>query len=155
MHDQTAADPSFLQDLARRVASLEAMRSACHIVHAANMTKRGVGEVGDIYFRVGGHLGLDWLRVAAEHIAPESHWERLAIAVIVEDLFGQQRALALKVLDAAGRRSGDAAITSWVDASDGVIQRGERMIAEFKAAGTIDVAQLALANRQVRAMIVS
>ncbi len=143
------------RSLARRVASLEAMRSACHIVHAANMTRRGVGEVGDIYFRVGGHLGLDWLRVAAERIEPDSHWERLAIAVIVEDLFGQQRALALKVLDAAGRRTGNAAVHSWVASSDGVIQRGAGMIAEFKAAGTIDVAQLALANRQVRAMIVS
>ena len=140
--------------LAQRVAGLESMRSACHIVHAANATGLPVATVARVYFSTGAWIGLDWLRVAAEEIDPSSHWERLAVNVIVEDLYGQQRALTLKVMNVAGKLSGADAVKAWADTSDGVIERGTSMIAEFRTAGTVDMAQLALANRQVRAMIV-
>jgi glutamate dehydrogenase len=140
--------------LAQRVAGLDAMRSACHIVHAANATKRAVATVARIYFSTGAWIGLDWLRTAAEDIEPSSHWERLAVTVIIEDLYGQQRALTMKVMASAGKLSGTDAVKAWVNANDGSIDRGTSMIAEFRTAGTVDMAQLALANRQVRAMIV-
>ena len=141
--------------LAARVAGLEALRSACHIVNAANSTGLGVAEVARIYFSTGAYLGLDWLRVAAEQIEPANHWERMAVSVIVEDLYGQQRALTLKVIDSSGRKkaAGDA-VADWAGQIDGAVERGANMIAEFRTSGFVDVAQLALANRQVRAMIV-
>jgi len=141
--------------LANRVAGLEAMRSACHIVQAANSTGLGVFEVARIYFHTGAHLGLDWLRVAAERIEPDSHWERMAVSVIVEDLYGQQQALTLKVIAAAGRKKiGKDAVLVWAGQNDGAVERGAKMIAEFRSSGTVDMSQLALANRQVRSMIV-
>ncbi len=141
--------------LAACVAGLEAMRSACHIVNAANATGRSVSDVARIYFAAGAYLGLDWLRVAAEQITPDSHWERMAVSVIVEDLYGQQRALTLKVMAAAGRKKiGADAVAVWAGQNDGAVERGANMIAEFRASGSVDMSQLALANRQVRAMIV-
>jgi len=141
--------------LAARVAGLEAMRSACHIVHAANTTGLSVMDVGRIFFATGAYLGLDWLRAAAEQIEAESHWERMASTVIVEDLYGQQRALTLKVIGAAGRKKiGRDAVAVWAAQNDGAVERGANMIAEFRSSGVVDVAQLALANRQVRSMIV-
>jgi len=141
--------------LAARVAGLEAMRSACHIVNVANTTGRSVSDVARIYFATGAYLGLDWLRVAAEQITPDSHWERMAVSVIVEDLYGQQRALTMKVMAAAGRKKiGLDAVAIWAGQNDGAVERGANMIAEFRASGAVDMSQLALANRQVRAMIV-
>jgi glutamate dehydrogenase len=155
----TATEESYVaagvsRTLAKRVAGLDAMRSACHIVHAANSTKKPVATVARTYFSTGAFVGLDWLRSAAAKIEPSSHWERLAVTVIIEDLFGQQRALTLKVMESAGKLSGEDAVKAWVASNDGSIERGTSMIAEFRAAGTVDMAQLALANRQVRAMIV-
>jgi glutamate dehydrogenase len=140
--------------LARKVAGLDAMRSACHIVHAANATKKPVATVARIYFGTGAWIGLDWLRTAAEKIEPSSHWERLAVTVIIEDLYGQQRALTMKVMESSGKLSGADAVKAWAKSSDGSVDRGIGMINEFRSAGTVDMAQLALANRQVRAMIV-
>ncbi|MBT4020633.1 MAG: NAD-glutamate dehydrogenase [Alphaproteobacteria bacterium] len=140
--------------LARRVAGLDAMRSACHVVHAANASNKAVATVARAYFSTGAFIGLDWLRSAAEKIDPSSHWERLAVNVIIEDLYGQQRALTLKVMDGGGKLSGADAVQAWATANDGSIERGVGMIAEFRNVGTVDMAQLALANRQVRAMIV-
>jgi glutamate dehydrogenase len=110
--------------------------------------------VARTYFSTGAWIGLDWLRAAAEKIEPSSHWERLAVTVIIEDLYGQQRALTLKVMGNSSRLSGQDAVKAWVEGNDGSIERGIGMISEFRNAGTVDMAQLALANRQVRAMIV-
>jgi glutamate dehydrogenase len=155
----TAAEESYVaagvsRALARRVAGLDAMRSACHIVHAANASNKAVATVARIYFSTGAWIGLDWLRSAAEQIEPSSHWERLAVTVVIEDLYGQQRALTMKVMENAGKLSGADAVKVWVASNDGSVDRGTGMIAEFRTAGTVDMAQLALANRQVRAMIV-
>jgi NAD-specific glutamate dehydrogenase len=98
-------------------------------------------------------LGLDWLRAAATAVAAESHWQSMAIGAIVDDLLSQQRALAGRVLAAAPRARGDAAVNAWSNANDITVARTRDMVAEFRAGGTVDIARLALANRQVRAML--
>ena len=76
------------------------------------------------------------------------------VNVIIDDLYGQQRTLTLKVIENAGKLSGKDSVKAWIAGDDGSVERGSKMIAEFRSAGTVDMAQLALANRQVRAMIV-
>ena len=141
------------ENVARRVAGLGAMRSACHIVFAANAAKKSVGEVGEIFFGVGALLGLDWIRSAAEQITSETHWQRMAVAAIVDDFYGQQRALTARVLKAAPRRTGYKAIEAWAAANESHVARTSTMVAEFRASGSVDVARLALANRVVRSML--
>ena len=140
--------------IARRVAALDPLAAACHIVHAALTCERPVDEVGAVYFAVGSHLGLDWLRAAAQDIAIDDHWQRLATTAIVEDLYGQQRALATRVIAAADGAAGDEAVAAWADHNRAAVQRANDLIAEFKSQGRIDIARLAIANRHVRHMIV-
>jgi glutamate dehydrogenase len=141
------------RDIALRVAALDGMRSACHVVYAALASKRPVDEVGRIYFSVGAELGLDWLRSAAEGVAPDGHWDRLAVGAIVDDLYAQQRALATRVIrDSNGKRD-KAAVKSWVLANQTAVDRSASLIEEFRSSGSIDIARLALANRQVRSML--
>ena len=129
------------------------MRSACHVVHAALANERPVDEVGRIYFSVGAELGLDWLRSAAESVAPEGHWDRLAIGAIVDDLYGQQRALATRVIQDSNGKRDKAAVKAWVQANKSAVDRSTTLIEEFRSSGTVDIARLALANRQVRSML--
>ena len=142
------------EDIARRVAGLDPLAAACHIVHAAEACKRPVDEVGAVYFAVGARLGLDWLRAAAQRIDADDHWQRLATTAIVEDLYGQQRALTSRVIAAADGAAGEAAVTAWADHNRAAVQRANDLITEFKAQGRIDIARLAIANRHVRHMIV-
>ena len=139
--------------LAARVAAVAVMRSACHCVAAARTAKRPVVEVADVFFGVGAALGLDWLRSAASEVKVDSHWQRMAVAAITDDLFSQQRALCGRVLAAAGRGRGKDAIAAWIRANQGTAARTKTMVAEFRATGSVDIARLALANRQVRSML--
>ena len=130
-------------DLARRVARLDTLAAACHVV-----------EVARVYFALGARLGLDWLRAEAEQLAPDSPWERRAISAILEDFYGQQRALTSRVFDGADSAAGDAALAKSEADNAAVVARSADLMASFRSAGGIDVARLAIANRHVRGLIV-
>ena len=147
------ADAGAPQDLAERIGGTDLMGAACHIVHAARQIGRPVTDVGATYFGLGARLGLDWLRQAARELQPKDHWEKVAITAIVEDLYGQQWALTGRVFDGANGGGGDEAIGLWVDQHSVAVDRTQSLIGEFKSAGGVDVARLAIANRQVRSMI--
>ena len=140
-------------ELAARVAALAVMRSACHIVSAAAVAKRPVVEVADVFFGIGALIGLDWLRSAAGEVKADTHWQRMAVAAITDDLFSQQRALSGRVLAGAGRRKGADAIGVWSEANQDKVTRTSTMVAEFRATGAVDISRLALANRQIRSML--
>jgi glutamate dehydrogenase len=141
-------------DLARRVEGLEPLTAACDIVQVAADSGRPVQEVGRVHFVLGARLGLDRLCAAAENLEAEDYWQRQAIASIVEDLRGQQRALTAVVLSRANGAAGSKAVEKWCAANKADIARSDHMIAEFEAGG-IDIAKLALANRYVRRLIIS
>ena len=111
-------------------------------------------EVGEVYFAVGEKLGLDWLRAQAEMIQPENNWERMAISAIVDDLFGQQRALTGNVLHGADGTVGEAAVERWIDNHRAPMARTRQLTADIRASGGLDVAKHAIANRHVRRLII-
>ncbi|MBM3554512.1 MAG: NAD-glutamate dehydrogenase [Alphaproteobacteria bacterium] len=127
------------------------MSAAFDIVAVASKAKRPVEDVGRAYFAVGERLGLDWLRGAAGQLAPQTHWERQAIAAVIDDLYGSQRALAASVL--ASGKSGTEALAKWGRANQATVERASALVGEFRASGDVDVAKLAIANRQIRALV--
>ena len=149
-------------DAAARVAALEPLAAACDIVQAAKTCERPIGAVGQVYFAIGAHLGLDWLRAAADAFTAEDYWQRLAMTVIVDDLYSQQRALTTRVFDAASGNGeigddgqiGADAIEHWARLHSSTVERTKALIADFKTGGGVDVARLAVANRYVRGLIV-
>lgn len=142
-------------NLARRVAGLEAMRSVCHIVHAAASSGWPIDEIGRTYFAIGARLGLDWLRSAAEKMELQNHWERLAVGAVIEDLYGQQRTLVNRVVDRANGVLDEQAVTDWVDANSAAVTRMSGLINEFRLGGNVGLAQLTIVNRHMASMLIS
>jgi glutamate dehydrogenase len=101
-----------------------------------------------VYFAVGRRFHLDWLRNAAAGVNLDTHWDRLAVAAIVEDLNGHQRDLAAGVL----RQVNGASIEDWVGQRPQTVQRIETLIADLRQLGGLDLAKLAVANRELRSL---
>ncbi|MBL4740578.1 MAG: NAD-glutamate dehydrogenase, partial [Sneathiella sp.] len=141
------------EELANKISALAPLRSSLDVVQVGKYSERPIDEVGEVYFAVGAELHLDWLRFAAENIEPENHWERLAVTAIIDDLYGQQRALTNSVFDNANGHKGRAALEHWESRNQNPINRSRDLIEEFKASGGVDIAKLAFANRQFRSMI--
>lgn len=137
-------------ELAKRAAAFGPMASACDIVYLANETDRTVDEVARAYFAVGDRVGLDELREASGQIVCDNHWDRMAIASIVDDLYDQQREYAEAAL-ADGQESCDA-VDRWIDVNEAATIRARDLIAEVKASGPVTLAKLGYVSRQLRSL---
>lgn len=151
---QSLIDRGVPEDLARRVAAMQQMVAVCDIVRIAEATGRDVIDVGATYFAIGARFQLGLLRAAAESIEAETHWQKLARAAAIDDLFGHQRELTRVVLSSGknGTVGGDL-VRKWVDDHQRGCSRCDQLIDELRAAGQIDLSMITVANRQIRAMI--
>ncbi|SOC16199.1 NAD-glutamate dehydrogenase [Thalassospira xiamenensis] len=151
---QSLIDQGVPEDLARRVAAMQQMVAVCDIVRIAEATGRDVIDVGATYFAIGARFQLGLLRAAAESIEAETHWQKLARAAAIDDLFGHQRELTRVVL-ASGKNGtvGGDLVRKWVDDHQRGCARCDQLIDELRAAGQIDLSMITVANRQIRAMI--
>ena len=149
-------------DLASEAAKLPALGGATDIVKLAAGDAGQIGHAAAIYYAVGDRLSLDWLRVSAQAVAASTSWQKQAIAAIVDELFAFQAELAARVL--ASGQMADA----WLVARGPVFLRAQQVLGEMQTGaaalgGTrkdggplpagVDLAMLAVANRQLRALI--
>lgn len=151
---QSLIDQGVPDDLARRVAAMQQMVAICDIVRIAEATGRDVIDVGATYFAIGARFQLGLLRAAAESIEAETHWQKLARAAAIDDLFGHHRELTRVVLSSGknGAVGGDL-VRKWVDDHQRGCARCDQLIEELRAAGQIDLSMITVANRQIRAMV--
>jgi glutamate dehydrogenase len=134
-------------DLASEAAKLPALGGATDIVKLAAGDAGQIGHAAAIYYAVGDRLSLDWLRVSAQAVAASTSWQKQAIAAIVDELFAFQAELAARVL--ASGQMADA----WLAARGPVFLRAQQVLGEMQTGGAVDLAMLAVANRQLRALI--
>ncbi|MGE5147100.1 MAG: NAD-glutamate dehydrogenase domain-containing protein, partial [Candidatus Eiseniibacteriota bacterium] len=153
-HRQMLTDAGVPAPLAERVALLDPLFSACDIVRLARGDQLDVEEVAKVYFSVGGRYGIDWLRGIAERLPADGHWSRLAVGAIVDDLYGHQFRLTRSIIDTAGAATSaaDGVIEAWESARKPMVDRTAQLVDDLRAVGTVDLAMLAVANRELRAL---
>jgi glutamate dehydrogenase len=155
--EEAAADATALvaqgvpEDLARFIGLIEPLYSACNIVEAAAQLNLGVRQVAEIYFQVGRRLGLDWLRARGRHIASDNHWQDKAVSAIIDDLYGQQLAVTIRVVETAG--GGDGVTDKWAEDNPDIITRNAQLFTDLRTQPGMDLAMLAVANRRMRELI--
>ncbi|MBK8909368.1 MAG: NAD-glutamate dehydrogenase [Rhodospirillales bacterium] len=140
------------ENLARQIAYLIAMPSACDIVRIAAARGIAVEDVARLNFALGESLGLGWLRYQAEKISAMSHWQKLAVSAIIEELYNHQCALTVHVLDTVGK-AGDGAISAWTENRAAAVERVRVLLGELEASGPLDLSMLTVASRQVGTLV--
>ncbi len=132
--------------LATRVAGLVALSSALDIVDVAKAAKRDVCFVASLYFALGARLELQWLREQISALKARDHWHTRAKWALRNDLHNQQRNLTAEVLRTGGHGAGaKAMVQAWVADNQQAIDRFMELIAEMKAADSIEFPMLAVA----------
>ncbi|HYH19584.1 MAG TPA: NAD-glutamate dehydrogenase domain-containing protein, partial [Azospirillum sp.] len=143
-------------ELARRVAALPVLAAAPDLVRIAARTGRAVESVAAVYFRLGRRFGLEWLRDTAASVKADNHWQKQAVAALVDDLFAHQTQLTVRVLDAAGEapvgQPAEAPVDAWIAQRRSVVERVEQLVSELRTQANVDLAMLAVANRQLRGL---
>ncbi|MGY8959590.1 MAG: NAD-glutamate dehydrogenase, partial [Alphaproteobacteria bacterium] len=138
-------------ELSDQIGRLKMLSCACDVVRLAGGDHRSVRAVGRTYFAVGNHFRLDWLRREANRLSPDNSWRQMAVNAIIDDLWNTQDELSRQVLQ--GGESGRAAIEDWVDARSDQVRRVQSIITELESVGRVELAMLAVANRELRSLI--
>ncbi|MBT6093698.1 MAG: NAD-glutamate dehydrogenase, partial [Rhodospirillaceae bacterium] len=138
--------------LAAKIVGLVNLYSACDVVRLADNRKSGVIDVGRVYYLVGSRFRLGRLRAAAEKMESDSHWQQLAIAALIEEIYSHQLALTRRVIDHAGEKDAGKAVQSWIDANPDLVGPTEQLLNELWATEVNDLSMIAVASRQFRAM---
>jgi glutamate dehydrogenase len=137
-------------DLARRVAYLLLLISSFDIVRTENLCHVIIADVARLYFRVGETFGLGWLRFGAEQLPAENHWQKLASAAMIEELYTHQKGITLRIVNGVG--GGRGALDAWVKSNTMLMEQTRQMMNELEAAEQVDLSMLAVASRHLSAI---
>jgi glutamate dehydrogenase len=140
-------------DTAARVASADVLFPALDIIDIARETGQDVRAVAAVYFALDAALDYGWLRGQIAGLAGEDHWSALARAALQDDLASQQRALTASVfkLD-SGAQAPAARIDGWIARNRIAVDRARQVIADLHTSGTLDLAMLSVAMRELRGL---
>jgi glutamate dehydrogenase len=141
------------EPVAAGVAALERLVSAFDIVRIAEPMSLPIDRAGALYFAVGARFGLDWLRSAAAASVAGGRWSKLAFRSLLDEIDAIQSGLAASAI-AGGLDGADpiAALERWSEKRKAPVKRADDVIADIRATGRVDLAMLAVAARQLRAL---
>jgi glutamate dehydrogenase len=156
------------EELASRIAGLSHLVSSLDIVRIATKADIKVVDAAAVYYAVGNAFCLDWLREGARQLIGDSHWDRLAVFAIIDDLYGHQRDLTAAVLADAPAEGAKAlaaksleekpaeaalAIENWRSGRAVPVQRVDQLLTDLRQVGKIELSMLAVANRGLRSVM--
>ena len=140
------------EDLARRVAILNAMFSALDIIDVASSTGHSLETVAAVYFILGDRLKIHWLREHIEDLPRDNRWRMLSRAALRDDLFDQEATLTAGILHEIpdGDLSAEDRVDSWMESKREPVERLLQVLRDINSSGTFDLSTLSVALRETR-----
>ena len=98
--------------------------------------------------------GLAFLRDSAGRMPTANHWQKQAVAAIIDDLYALQSDLTQRVVQSAEEGTPwDEVAEAWLQKRAQPVERIDQLIAELRALDHVDVSMLAVANRRLRGLM--
>ena len=138
------------EDLAARIASLDAHNATLDIVELAAAHRARVVEAARTYFEVGARIGLDWLREQIERLPVDGQWQAIARTGLRDSAGAIHRKATERVLALAKHGKPEARVSAWAQAAGEDLVRWQRVLNDMQAVGTSDFATLSVGIDSVR-----
>ncbi|HEU4838105.1 MAG TPA: NAD-glutamate dehydrogenase [Micavibrio sp.] len=142
------------EKLSNDIAIMPLLASACDIIRIAAVEKADLLTIGKIYFEVGEHFHLDWMRTHADYLPANDYWSTEARDSIVENLYAAQAGLTVKILkDMGSRKNGKGSLLSlWLAEYGSVASAMDSLFADIRKAGSVDLPMLIIAEQKLRSL---
>jgi len=138
--------------LAKRMASLAALRSGPDLVEIAENAKLPVTAAARVYFGVGTALLLDWIREQIESLGVEGHWQAVARTTLRDNIYNLQRVLCTQVLNESRQRAPEQALQAWIARHQKSVDYLRQTVNDMRSLPEMDFATLSVALQAVRRM---
>jgi len=148
---QYYCDKNIPEDLATRIANLTILTSALSIVLASKKAKYPVEKMGKIYYALGENLDLLWLRGCIRNFEISSHWQRLALSLLEEELYDEQRRLAVNVVkNLCKKDSCDNPVKKWKEQNSNDLERYKHFVDKLKTPEHLTLEMIVVAVTKVQ-----
>jgi glutamate dehydrogenase len=137
------------EQLASRIASLEALHCALDLVDVAMASHLGMGYAAKAYFDLGERIGLTWIKEQIEGLAVDGHWQAVARGTLRDNLYELQREITRAVLSCKGRDAG-ARVSLWIERHAAPVDALKRIVVDLRTGAAPDFATLSVALQAVR-----
>ena len=137
------------EQLAARIASLEALHCALDLVEVAMASRLGIAYAATAYFDLGERIGLTWIKEQIEGLAAEGHWQAVARSTLRDNLYELQRKITGAALACKGRDAG-ARVDQWMSRHSAPVESLKRVVVDLRTGTPPDFATLSVALQAVR-----
>jgi glutamate dehydrogenase len=142
------------EELARWVASLDALYCAFDLVEVAEQRELPVTVVATVYFALISHLNLNWLRQNIAELPVTSHWQNRARSALLNGLYDQGRLLTADVFQSTSPDDAPAKrLTTWFNNNQSKVERCQNIFTDLRSAGQPDLAMLSVALRETASLV--
>lgn len=138
------------EELARQVAITIAMFASLDIIAASIENQFNPKETAGLYFTLGAHLELGWLRANIINQNEESHWDALGKAALRDDIDLQHRELVTAILTLTpDSSSADISLQNWAELHHSLLERWQRVLLGLKSTNNVTFVMYAVAIREL------
>ena len=130
------------------------LHSALDIVEVAEEAGRDPGSVAEVYSALDEQLCLHWLWRQIAALPADSHWQGMARKAMLDDVANRMRDLTAAVFR---RGAADVSCTQlladWKTRQAFQLARWEQVRGELQPTGSLDMAMVSVALRELRALV--
>ncbi len=148
--------------LSHDIALMPLLGSACDIIRIAQTQKADLPLIAKIYFELGEHFHLDWMRTQASYIPANDQWSIEALDGVVDSLYSAQAGLTVKILkdmgsELSGKKKGtgkanDNIVPRWIETHGAQALVVEPIFTDMRKATTVDLPMLIIAEQKLRGL---
>ena len=133
LHAKTFIEQGAPAELARKIAGLALLSSACDIILVAEQADRPLQDVAAAFFATDQAFGLGVLADAARRLVVGDYYERLALDRTVDAMEQDRRRLGAKIVRSGG--IGETAVSAWLADRGAPAARIRDSLAEILSGG--------------------
>jgi glutamate dehydrogenase len=165
MLTQNGIDNGLPKTLAHDISLMPILGSACDIIRISVDHKYDIKMTARVYFELGAHFHLDWMRQKARHLPVEGRWSAQALEGLVDQLYTCQAGLTVQILRDMGdeihqgekKASKENALTesesileAWINDRGEQARLLEPLFDELRRSANIDISMLTIAEQRLR-----
>jgi glutamate dehydrogenase len=139
----------FPPDLAAELAALPALTSVFDVIEVALETGAPVERAAKVHFALGEALHFAWLAQRVEELPVDGRWHALARGAMRDELYTQQRALAVQVLRYGHHAEPAAALAAWLGRDDPALRFTLTMLTDMRSQKAMDYPTVSVALRRL------
>lgn len=139
--------------LAEKVAAVIPMSQAMDITEVTVTTGAAPLVVASVYYYLGAHFDLLWLRDRISELPDDSYWHLLARNALRHSLNMQQRQLACEVLSYQPGKTTRQTVENWIGSVPTAHQRFRKLMKALHSGATVDFAMLSVALNELNILV--